>query len=332
MNASMKKYVAAGALVVTAWLLPRTSDAQSIASRVASVRDGTVRMAFASRDDICGWGDGISTRHSMNSRNRTSWSRDDSEDVSYDEECSAGPARVVLTLRAGRVEKVRAYVGGRWRVPSDARDLGTVSAREAVDYLLAVANADAGKGSENAIFPVTLADSVDIAPRLAAIGENESKSEDLRGQAIFWLGQTRSGRSGDYLRALYKKIRNEDVKDKVIFAMSQQHDESSQDWLIDLASNSSESIEMRKKALFWAGQTRTPISRLTAMYDRTRETAMREQMIFVFSQRKESCAIDKLMDIAKNDPDRQMRRKAMFWLGQSKDARVTAFLTDLITR
>ena len=332
MNASMKKYVAAGALVVTACLLPRTSDAQSIASRVTSVRDGKVRMSFASRDDICGWDNGISTRHSTSSRNRSSWSRNDSEDVSYDEECSAGPARVVLTLRAGRVEKVRAYVGGRWRVPSDARDLGTVSAREAVDYLLAVANADAGKGSENAIFPVTLADSVDIAPRLAAIGENESKSEDLRGQAIFWLGQTRTGAAGDLLRSLYRKIRNEDVKDKVIFAMSQQGSEESQNWLIDLASNSGESIEMRKKALFWAGQSRAPIGRLTAMYDRTRESEMREHMIFVFSQRRESAAIDKLIDIAKNDPSREMRKKAMFWLGQSKDPRVTAFLTDLITR
>ena len=332
MHASMKKCVAAGALVVTACLLPRVSDAQSIASRVASVRDGKVRMSFASRDDICGWGDGISTRSSKDSRNHSSWSRNDSEDVSYDEECSEGPARVVLTLRGGKVEKVRAYVGGRWRVPSDARDLGLVPAREAVDYLASVANADAGKGSEHAIFPMTLADSVDIAPRLAGIAENESRSEGLRGQAIFWLGQTRSGKSGDYLRALYRRIRNEDVKDKVIFAMSQQHDESSQDWLIDLASSAGESIEMRKKALFWAGQARTPISRLTAMYDRTRETEMREQMIFVFSQRKESAAIDKLMDIARNDPSRAMRRKAMFWLGQSKDARVTAFLSDLITR
>lgn len=332
MNASMKKRVAAGALAVTACLLPRTGDAQSIASRVASVRDGKVRMSFASRDDICGWGDGISTRSSRDSRTRGNWSPRDSEDVSYDDECSAGPARVVLTLRGGKVDKVRAYVGGRWRPSSDARDLGMVPVREAVDYLASVANADNGRSSEHAIFPMTLADSVDIAPRLAAIGENESKSEDVRGQAIFWLGQTRSDRSVDYLRALYRKIRNEDVKDKVIFAMSQQHDQSSQDWLIDLASNSGESIEMRKKALFWAGQTRTPISRLTAMYDRTRETEMREQMIFVFSQRRESGAIDKLMDIAKNDPDRQMRRKAMFWLGQSKDARVTAFLTDLITR
>jgi HEAT repeat protein len=122
------------------------------------------------------------------------------------------------------------------------------------------------------------------------------------------------------------------VKDKVIFAMSQQGTQESQDWLIDLASSSAESIEVRKKALFWAGQSRAPFARLATMYDRSRETEIREQMIFVFSQRRESAAVDKLIDIAKNDPNRALRRKAMFWLGQSKDARVTAFLTDLITR
>ena len=38
------------------------------------------------------------------------------------------------------------------------------------------------------------------------------------------------------------------------------------------------------------------------------------------------------MSIARNDPDREMRRKAMFWLGQSRDPRVTTFLADIITR
>jgi HEAT repeat protein len=68
------------------------------------------------------------------------------------------------------------------------------------------------------------------------------------------------------------------------------------------------------------------------MYDRMLEREMKEQMIFVLSQRRDREALDKLMSIARNDPDREMRRKAMFWLGQSKDPRVTAFLADIITR
>jgi HEAT repeat protein len=290
-------------------------------------------MTFASRDDICGWGDGISTNYSIRNRsnNKGNWSNR-SDDVDYDDECMAGPARVVLTLNDGKVEKVRSYVGGRWRPSSDAKDLGTVPVREAVDYLLAVANQDNGKGSGEAIFATTLADSVDVSPRLAAIAENESKSDELRGQAIFWLGQSRTVDSGPLLRRLYKTIRDEDVKDKVIFSISQQNDEDSQNWLVDIASNPNESIENRKKALFWAGQTRTPIARLTSMYDKTREREMKDQMIFVFSQRREPAALDKMMDIAKNDPDREARRKAMFWLGQSHDPRVSAFLSDIINR
>jgi HEAT repeat protein len=57
---------------------------------------------------------------------------------------------------------------------------------------------------------------------------------------------------------------------------------------------------------------------------------MREQLIFVYSQRKDPAAVDKLFAIARNDPDRELRRKAIFWLGQSKDPRVAQFLSDLI--
>ena len=332
MNASMRSITVAGALVVTACLLPRPGQAQSVSNRMAQIRDGKVRMSFASRDDICGWGNGISRSSTHNKGQTRSWNGDKSEDVEYDYDCSEGPARVVVTLRDGRVEKVRSYVGGRWRPSSEARDLGTVPAREAVDYLIGVANNNSGKGAGEAIFATTLADSVDVAPRLAAIAENESRDDDVRGQAIFWLGQTHTGGTVDYLDRLYRRIRDEDVKDKVIFAMSQQRTEQGQNWLIDLASNSSESVEMRKKALFWAGQSGVQFSRLSTMYDRTRESEMREQMIFVFSQRREPAALDKLMDIAKNDPSREMRRKAMFWLGQSRDSRVSAFLADIISR
>src|SRR5215212_9059381 len=135
---SIAKYTVAGTLVVTACLLPHRANAQSIASRVAQVRDGKVRMSFASRDDICGWGDGISTNNSGRTNNRSTWNNR-SDDVDYDDRCMAGPARVVLTLRGGKVEKVRSYVGGRWRPSSDAVDIGTVPARDAVDYLLGVA-------------------------------------------------------------------------------------------------------------------------------------------------------------------------------------------------
>jgi hypothetical protein len=53
----------------------------------------------------------------------------------------------------------------------------------------------------------------------------------------------------------------------------------------------------------------------------------------VLSQRQsDRAAMDKLFDIAKNEKDAELRKKAIFWLGQSRDPRVQAFLLDLINR
>ena len=41
-------------------------------------------------------------------------------------------------------------------------------------------------------------------------------------------------------------------------------------------------------------------------------------------------AVDKLFDIAKNETDRELKKKAIFWLGQSDDPRAPAFLERLI--
>src|SRR5690349_19341851 len=113
MLGSIAKYTAAGKLVVAACLIPHRTEAQSIASRVSQVRDGKVRMSFASRDDICGWNNGISTTssHERNGRG-TYYGGERLTDVEYDMDCSEGPVRVVLSLRDGKISKIRSYVGG----------------------------------------------------------------------------------------------------------------------------------------------------------------------------------------------------------------------------
>ena len=59
---------------------------------------------------------------------------------------------------------------------------------------------------------------------------------------------------------------------------------------------------------------------------------LQNHLIFVYSQRRDSEATDKLMDIAAKDPNRELRKQAIFWLGQKKDPRVTKFLLDLINK
>ncbi|MDP1860288.1 MAG: HEAT repeat domain-containing protein, partial [Gemmatimonadaceae bacterium] len=75
-------------------------------------------------------------------------------------------------------------------------------------------------------------------------------------------------------------------------------------------------------------------AQLASIYDRSTEIEMREQVVFVLSQRgnKDGSAVDKLLEIAKTEKNAELRKRAIFWLGQSKDPRAAKLLQELIDR
>jgi len=186
---------------------------------------------------------------------------------------------------------------------------------------------------EKALFALSQQNEPRAAQILRDFAGRESETSDLREKAIFWLGQRRSGDNTEFLRSLYSRLTNEDLKEKILFSLSQQKGAGNEQWLMNIAVNPKEDIELRKKALFWAGQSGVAISEISKLYDRMGDSEMREQVIFVLSQRQhDPAAMDKLFDVAKNEKDPELRKKAIFWLGQSRDPRVQQFLIDLINR
>jgi len=186
---------------------------------------------------------------------------------------------------------------------------------------------------EKALFSLSQQNEPRAQQILRDFAMRETESEDLRDKAIFWLGQRRSSENTEFLRALYSRLTNQDLREKVLFSLSQQRGVGNDQWLMNIALNPKEDIELRKKALFWAGQSGVAIPELSKLYDRMGDSEMKEQVIFVLSQRQsDRTAMDKLFDIAKNEKDPELRKKAIFWLGQSRDPRVQQFLLDLINR
>ncbi|MGH7694556.1 MAG: HEAT repeat domain-containing protein [Gemmatimonadaceae bacterium] len=184
---------------------------------------------------------------------------------------------------------------------------------------------------KNAVFSLSQLGGGEGNAALRDLAGSENTPEEIRSESIFWLGQKNSTENGTFLRELFKRVRSHDLKDKIIFSLSQQRGTGSEQWLIDIAMDQSETIEIRKQALFWAAQNKgVPFERLAQMYDRTSDSEIKEQLIFGFSQRNSREAVDKLMSIARADRDKEMRKKAIFWLGQSRDPRVLDFLAELI--
>jgi HEAT repeat protein len=71
---------------------------------------------------------------------------------------------------------------------------------------------------------------------------------------------------------------------------------------------------------------------LAALYERTAERELKEQIVFGLSQRDEPEAVDQLIQIARTETDTDLRKKAVFWLGQSDDPRVAEFLMQIISQ
>ena len=183
---------------------------------------------------------------------------------------------------------------------------------------------------DKAIFALSQIDSPASAKILRDYAERPTASVESRSKAIFWIGQKDSPDNAAYLRGLYTRLTDDDLKEKTIFSLAQMGGDDNLKWLMDLAVNEREPVEMRKKALFWAGQSGAALDQLVALYAKTTNHDMKDQLIFVYSQRDEAGALDELIDIAKHETDKELRKKAIFWIGQSHDPKAVQYLQEII--
>jgi hypothetical protein len=103
--------------------------------------------------------------------------------------------------------------------------------------------------------------------------------------------------------------------------------------LLGMARDRSLSSKTRNQAVFWLGQaagdaaTRGLDSIAT---DDRGDMDVREQAVFALSQRPAEEGVPALIRIARTSPHPELRRKALFWLGQSEDPRALALFEELL--
>lgn len=309
----------AAALAAAVCTLPLR--AQTLQERVSAVGDGVVRLSFAAREGVCGWG---GDRRVVS---RTGQSDD------WESRCERGPVRVALRLRGGEVVDLETRIGGRWRWSRRAIDLGAVSAVEAADYLLTLAEtADSDTGKE-ALFAAGVADSAVVWPRLERLARDPSRPDDIRRQAVVWMGQSPDDRVVGSLIGMLDSPLSDAIKNHAVLALSQHGGAEATAALRRLALDEGAERRLRERAVLWIGQMpgATPI--LVQLYDRLTDRKLRERVIFAYAQRRnDDLALDNLMAIARSETDRELRGRAIFWLGAVRDPRAVQFLADLINR
>lgn len=184
---------------------------------------------------------------------------------------------------------------------------------------------------KRAVFALAQQNSDEAAKALRDYLKASGGSEDLKENIVFWLGQQHSQANRTFLRQYYGQATSPSIKKKIVFSVAQSGGAEDARWLLGIARDPKETLDARKNALFWAGQMHAvDVAQIASLYDGLQSPELKDRLIFVLSQRKEPAAVDKLMDIAKNDPDHALRKKAIFWLGQSHDPRAAKFLMQIV--
>jgi hypothetical protein len=179
------------ALLATLMLPSAAAHAQSLASRVAAVKDGVVELHYAGRSGICG--DGLHFLSFGGSSRMGEFFGDEGMNAP----CLPGLVRVRMRVQDGVVRSARAYAGPLRHARGDTvtvTDLGAIPARDAAAYFLQLASASDNRATSGAVVAAVLADSSVVWRQLLAIARDAGRPRSVRTDAAFWLSRFASAR------------------------------------------------------------------------------------------------------------------------------------------
>ena len=105
--------------------------------------------------------------------------------------------------------------------------------------------------------------------------------------------------------------------------------------LLKIAKSDDITRKTRRSAVFWLGQAAGDAATkgLTDLVDDgNQDREVRESAVFALSQRPRDEGVPALIRIARENKDPDLRRKAIFWLGQSDDPRALSLFEELLTK
>jgi HEAT repeat protein len=194
-------------------------------------------------------------------------------------------------------------------------------------------NTDDERIQRTAVRAIMSSDNPRARTSLRGLLERRDASETLRLQVLEAYSRERSTPDdAAYLRWLYPRSDSERMKSAIISALARIGGKDNQDWLAAVVRNTNESAQLRSAALQRLSRSDIPVADIGRMYDAADSRSMREQLISALAGRKEPEATDKLIDIAKNSTDLEMRRLAINYLSRKNDPRATKLLMELIEK
>jgi len=229
-------WLAAAALAVAA----APAAGQGLADRMRALDTRVVRISYAIREGVAICERGITTDF----RRSNQWSG----------RCVTGTATVEIAVRDGVVRDVELLELDDLPT-AGSLDLGMVDAGDLASYSIALARGWEGQPAvEDAVSVAAFADVDDLWVDLLALARDRSVDGDVRGKALFWLGQDAAAAVSAGIAEVAADEREEqEVREAAVFALSQRPPAEGVPLLMEIA-RSAEEGETRESAMFWLAQ------------------------------------------------------------------------------
>jgi len=103
--------------------------------------------------------------------------------------------------------------------------------------------------------------------------------------------------------------------------------------LLRIARDPAIPLDTRRQAVFWVGQAAGEAAGHgldSVVVDNRGDLEIRKQAVFALSQRPDQQSVPALIRIARANPPAELRKTALFWLGQSEDPRALQLFEEIL--
>jgi HEAT repeats len=261
------------------------------------------------------------------------FSNDDDRDGPHP--IDSGTFAVLYSVVNGEIERARSY---SMECVLDANGAAVtwidgVDPRKSVALIASILSSP-GHHSDSVMGTLALHADPSATTELERMLRSTSESDETRGHAAFWLGQTR-GRRGyeDVLAIARSQSSSQRLREKAVFAISQSKEPGAIDELINLAKHDP-TAHVRSQALFWLSQKagKKAASAVRQSVDDDPDEGVRAKAVFAVSQMPDDQSVPMLIELMKTHRDGNVRKKAAFWLGQKHDPRALAAIEEVLRK
>ncbi|MCB1150472.1 HEAT repeat domain-containing protein, partial [bacterium] len=166
---------------------------------------------------------------------------------------------------------------------------------------------------------------------LKEIALDEKADAELRTHAMISLVESDADGLGDVLAQVLRGSKDPEVQQACLYALSEVDDEVPDQVYLEIIRNPANDDGMRAHALHFAAERGTVgVDFVREVYKAADSPDLKTQCCWVLSEMGGKDALKALKDIVREEKNPEVRRQALFWIGEFDSDEAAAFLLEII--